>query len=73
LRAEIALGVGQARDAAVHAVEHHCHQHGDGGRFEAAADRGHDAVEAGEQRAGREQVGQQIDAGAAALLASRGR
>ena len=51
-----------AGDAAVESVEHH----GDENRYrrelEAAVHRLHDREEAGEQRTGGEQVGQQIDA-----------
>ena len=61
LFAERALRVRQARDAAVHAVEHHRREDGDGRPLEALVHRLHDREEAGEEREQREGVGQQVD------------
>ena len=66
LRAEGALGIGEARDAAVDAVQHHGHEDSHRGRLEAIRHGGDDGVEASEKRRRGEQIRQQIDA--AALL-----
>jgi hypothetical protein len=65
LGAELALGVGQARNAAVEAVEHHGDEDRHRGVLEALVHRLHDRIEAGEQRRGGEQVRQDVDAAAA--------
>jgi hypothetical protein len=49
-------------DAAVEAVEHHRREDAVGRLLEAAVHRHHDRVEAAEERAEREQVGQDVDA-----------
>jgi hypothetical protein len=60
--AEHALGVGHPGDAPVEAVEHHRREDAVGRLLEAAVHRHHHRVEAAEQRAEREQVGQDVDA-----------
>ena len=70
LRAERALGARQPRHAPVEGVEDHGDEDRDGGVVEALVHRHHDGVEAGEQRRGREQVGQQVDPAAADLACS---
>ena len=67
LRTEIALGIGHARDATIHTVEHHRHQDRDRGGLKAAIDGGDHPIETGKQRAGGEQIGQQVDAGATSI------
>src|SRR5690606_26266202 len=71
LHAEFALRAGQARDAPVQPVQDGGHEHGDGRLGVAPADTRHDRVIAGEHRAGREQVRQQVDS--ARRLARSGR
>ena len=60
--AEGAFGAGRARRAAVERVEDRGDEDRDAGRGEVLVDGGDDAVEAGEQAAGGQQVGQQVDA-----------
>ena len=62
LLAEGALRVGHARHAAVEAVEQHRDEDGDRCGGELVVHRHHDGVEAGEQVAGGEGVGKQVDA-----------
>src|SRR5262249_33061945 len=62
LRAELALRVGPARDAPVHAVEDQGDEDRDRADFEALVHRLHDGEEAAEQHAGGEEVRQQVDA-----------
>src|SRR3569832_1962804 len=62
LGTEGALGKRHTGDAAIEAVEHHGDENRYRREFEAAVHRLHDREEAGEQCAGCEQVGQQIDA-----------
>jgi hypothetical protein len=61
LHAEITLGMGQARHAAVHGIEQCGHEHGDRRSRKITADSGHDGVKTGKHGAGREQVGQQVN------------
>jgi hypothetical protein len=68
LHAEFALGVGQARDAAVKAIEYGGDEDRHAGGLEAPLRRGDDREEPAEQAAGGEQVGQQVDAAAARAL-----
>ena len=60
--AERALGAGPARHASIEAVEQHGDEHRAAGEREIAIDRGDDGIETGEQAAGGQQIGQQINA-----------
>ena len=58
------MRLGEARYAPVEPVEHHRDEDSDGGVIEPSVHRLHDRIETGEERRGREQIGQQIDAAA---------
>jgi hypothetical protein len=63
LDAEFALGIGQARHPAVHAIQQGRHEHGDRRLGKTAANADDDGVETGEHGAGGKQVRQQVNTG----------
>ena len=65
LDAEIGFRLRHPGDTAVHAVQDHRHEHGDGGRLITRIKCGNDRIEPGKQGRGREQVGQEVNAPAA--------
>lgn len=62
LGTKVALGVGDARNATVEAIQHHGGKDAEGGGLKLARIRRQDRVESGEQRGRGEQIWQQIDA-----------
>ncbi|MNV70985.1 hypothetical protein D3C71_1639760 [compost metagenome] len=73
LLTECRLRVGQASHPAIHAIQHHGHENGDGGNFEAIIHCLHNGIEPREQRSGGECVGQQVDASVAVLGIAHGK
>ena len=62
LHTELGLRVGQACDAAVHAIEHCGHEDGDAGMLKPTLSGRNDGEKAGKHAGRGEQIGQQIDA-----------
>src|SRR3546814_19239968 len=71
-RSELALGVGQPRDAPIEAVEDRGDEERHAGGLEPALRSGDDREKAAEPAAGGEQVGQEVDAAAARALPGLG-
>ena len=62
LHAELGLRVGQARNAAIHAIEHRGHEDGNAGVLKPPLGGCNDGEKAGKHAGRGEQIGQQVDA-----------